>query len=108
MSAMQLSNSGLHRRRRASLTTRSASGFKVAKSVSRSNEPELLLPVKIGECVQVAGCEGEFVVVDVDHDKGRVELLHLKPGKIESGIPVSRISRAHPPSGPHLVPTAAD
>jgi hypothetical protein len=53
------------------------------------------------------GREGEFVVVNVDDEAGRVELLQLKPGHIERNIPITSIKR-HAGRGPDALPRSND
>ncbi|UWZ85649.1 hypothetical protein [Occallatibacter riparius] len=60
------------------------------------------LSVSVGQRVTVGDSETEFVVVNVDHETGRLELLRLKPGRIEADIPVSNVRRIVE-SGLHLV-----
>jgi hypothetical protein len=60
------------------------------------------LSVFVGQRVTVGDSDAEFVVVDVDHETGRLGLLRLKPGRIEAGIPVSSV-RKIVETGLHLV-----
>jgi hypothetical protein len=72
----------------------------------RSKRAGLGVSVSIGERVMMEGREGEFVVVDVDHANGRIELLQLKPARIESG-PASSV-RAKSEPEPHMVASEPD
>ena len=58
--------------------------------------------VSVGQRVTVGDSEAEFVVVDVEHETGRLELLRLKPGRFDAEIPVSNVRRMVE-SGLHLV-----
>lgn len=49
--------------------------------------------VAVGETVIVEGCDGQYVVVRVDHARGRVELVKLKAGHIEVNIPIATVHR---------------
>lgn len=51
------------------------------------------MSVAVGERVTVGDSETEYVVVNVDHATGRLELLRLKPGRIEGDIPVSAVRK---------------
>jgi len=57
---------------------------------------------RIGQRVQLEGCENEFIVVNVDDQTGRLELLQLRPtGRIEN-VPIHAI-RPRTDGGPQLV-----
>lgn len=56
--------------------------------------------IAVGERVTLADSEAEYVVVNVDHARGRLELLRLKPGRIEGDIPVSSV-RKRSQAAPH-------
>lgn len=58
--------------------------------------------IAVGERVTLDDPETEYVVVKVDHAIGRVELLRLKPGRIERDIPLSTV-RKKVETGPRLV-----
>ncbi len=47
--------------------------------------------VSVGERVTIEGSDFEYVVLSVDHATGRMELLRLNTGRIESDVPVSRV-----------------
>jgi len=47
----------------------------------------------VGERVTVGESGTEYVVVSVDHATGRLELLRLNPGRIESDIPASEVRK---------------
>jgi hypothetical protein len=51
------------------------------------------LSVFVGQRVTVGDSATEFVVVNVDHETERLELLRLKPGRIDAGIPVSNVRK---------------
>lgn len=54
---------------------------------------------RVGERVRVEGREGEFMVLDVDPEKARIELLCLTPSAhIERDVPAAAIKPAHPTS----------
>jgi hypothetical protein len=65
------------------------------------------LSVSVGQRVNVGDSDTEFVVVNVDHETGRLELLRLKPGRIASCIPVSNV-RKIVETGLHLVDNSED
>jgi len=60
--------------------------------------------VSVGERVTVGDSDTEYVVVSVDHATGRLELLCLKPGRIEGEVPVSSVRKTGE-NGPHLAST---
>jgi hypothetical protein len=70
-------------------------GSEVKSSRSGSGET-----VSVGERISIQGADSEYVVIDVDHATGRMELLRLKPEGIESGGLVSSL-RARSEPGPH-------
>jgi hypothetical protein len=53
--------------------------------------------VSVGERVTVGDLATEYVVVSVDHATGRLELLRLSPGRIESDVPVSSVTKRSSP-----------
>jgi hypothetical protein len=61
---------------------------------SRATAP---LSVSIGERVTIGELGAEFVVVSVDHATGRLELLRLNPGRIESDVPLAAVRRKGTP-----------
>ncbi|HWE86856.1 MAG TPA: hypothetical protein VG267_18065 [Terracidiphilus sp.] len=63
--------------------------------------------VAVGEPVTVEGCEGQYVVLGVDHARGRVELVKLKPGHIVIDIPIATVRRACAPGSYVVVRNAA-
>jgi hypothetical protein len=63
--------------------------------------------LSVGERVTLDDPNTEYVVIDVDHATGRVELLRLKPGRIESDIPVASV-RKRSETGPYLVTEKED
>lgn len=63
--------------------------------------------VAVGEPVVVEGCEGQYVVLGVDPQRGRVELVKLKPGHIEIDIPSATVRRACAPGSYVVVRNAA-
>ena len=58
--------------------------------------------VSVGERVTVGDLATEYVVVTVDHATESLELVRLDPGRIESNVPVSSVTKRGPP-GPRLV-----
>jgi hypothetical protein len=58
--------------------------------------------ISVGERVTVGESGTEFVVVSVDHATGRLELLRMNPGRIESNIPSANVQRKSQ-TGPHPV-----
>lgn len=71
-------------------------------SSSRAAERLADTAYRIGQRVQLDGCDNEYIVVNVDHQTGRLELLQLRPtGRIEN-VPIHAI-RPRTESGPHLV-----
>jgi hypothetical protein len=67
----------------------------------KSNRVADARSVSVGERVTLADSETEYVVVNVDHATGRLELLRLNPGRIEGDIPISAV-RKTTDSGPRL------
>jgi hypothetical protein len=67
----------------------------------KSNRVADARSVSVGERVTLADSETEYVVVNVDHATGRLELLRLNPGRIEGDIPISAV-RKRTDSGPRL------
>ena len=55
----------------------------------KSSRAGSALSVAVGERVTVGESDTEFLAVNVDHATGRLELLRLNPGRIESDIPAS-------------------
>lgn len=49
--------------------------------------------VSVGERVTLGDSNCEYVVVSVDHATGRLELLRLKPGRIEKEVPISLVHK---------------
>jgi hypothetical protein len=47
----------------------------------------------VGERVTIEGSDSQYVVLSVDRAAGRVELLRLNTGRIESDVPVSKLRR---------------
>jgi hypothetical protein len=68
----------------------------------KSNRAADARPVSVGERVTLADSETEYVVVNVDHATGRLELLRLNPGRIEGDIPLSAVRKRTDPV-PRLV-----
>jgi hypothetical protein len=67
----------------------------------KSNRVADARSVSVGERVTLADSETEYVVVNVDHATGQLELLRLNPGRIEGDIPISAV-RKRTDSGPRL------
>jgi hypothetical protein len=57
--------------------------------------------VSIGERVTLGDSDTEYVVVSVDHATGRLELLRLRPGGIESDVPASAVRKKA--TGPQVI-----
>jgi len=60
-------------------------------SETKSARPGTGKTVSVGERVTIEGSESEYVVLSVDHATGRMELLRLHSGRIESDVPVSKV-----------------
>jgi hypothetical protein len=60
-------------------------------SETKSARPGSGKTVSVGERVTIEGSDSEYVVLSVDHATGRMELLRLNSGRIESDVPVSRV-----------------
>ncbi len=82
-------------------------GFIDMASELKADRASSALSVSIGQRVTLGDSEAEFVVVNVDHQTGRLELLRLKPGRIEAGIPVSNV-RKIVETGLHLVDNSGE
>lgn len=52
----------------------------------KSNRAGVAVPVSVGERVTIADSATEYIVVSVDHRTGKLELLRLNPGRIESEL----------------------
>ena len=63
----------------------------------RSSRAGTARPVLVGERVTLADSETEYVVVNVDHATGRLELLRLNPGRIEGDVPISAVRKRTEP-----------
>jgi hypothetical protein len=73
----------------------------------KSSRAGSALSVAVGERVTVGESGTEYVVVSVDHATGRLELLRLKPGRIESNVLPSEVRRMIP-GGPRQVSEEED
>jgi hypothetical protein len=58
---------------------------------TKSARPVSAKTVSVGERVAIEGSDSEYVVLSVDHATGRMELLRLHTGRIESDVPVAKI-----------------
>jgi hypothetical protein len=69
--------------------------FQGAKVVSElhSTGPVSAKIVSVGERVMIEGSDAEYVVLSVNHETGRMELLRLNTGRIEQDVPVSRVQK---------------
>ena len=52
----------------------------------KSSRAGVAVPVSVGERVTIADSATEYIVVSVDHRTGKLELLRLNPGRIESEL----------------------
>lgn len=68
----------------------------------KADRPSPAVPVSVGERVTLGDAAVEYVVVSVDDATGTLELLRLKPGRIESNVPMSAVQKKAR-TGPRLV-----
>lgn len=69
-------------------------GLKDMASELKAEGAGASVAVSVGERVTVGDYGAEYVVIDVDHATGRLELLHLKPGPIERNIPLTAVQKS--------------